>query len=330
MILTLAVALGAASGNEPPQFAFPAACQLGATCWVVNYVDVDAAVGSAKDFRCGAQTYDGHDGTDFAVRDAKAMEEGVDVLAAAGGTVLRVRDGVRDYEPGPDEIKKILADNKGCGNGVIIDHGSGWQSLYCHMKQGSIAVKPGQAVRNGDAIGKIGQSGAVEFPHLHFTVSRGGKKVDPFTGTEIGTTPCGVGDAVPLWQDALGIAYSPFALYAAGFAPGAADFGAIKRDAGSPERMRHTDLSALSFWMVYFGAAHDDRILMEVTGPDGKVLMQKEFAQEKDRARQFYYVGKRADGGTLQPGVYTGKAVLVRGSGQGAVRGEIIRTVVLE
>jgi hypothetical protein len=82
--------------------------------------------------------------------------------------------------------------------------------------------------------------------------------------------------------------------------------------------------------MVYFGAARGDRVLMEVTGPDGKVLMRHEFAQEKDRARQFYYVGRKASDGALKPGVYTGKAVLVRGSGQDALKNEATRTLSIE
>jgi hypothetical protein len=63
---------------------------------VVNYLDTDPSPERFADFRCGRRTYDGHDGTDFAVRDAMAMEQGVDVLAAADGTVLRLREGVRD------------------------------------------------------------------------------------------------------------------------------------------------------------------------------------------------------------------------------------------
>jgi murein DD-endopeptidase MepM/ murein hydrolase activator NlpD len=136
------------------------------------------------------------------------MQEGVAVLAAARGIVLRVRDGVQDHEPAPDQIKKILASGRGCGNGAVIDHGGGWQSLYCHMKQGSVVVTPGQVVQGGDAIGKIGQSGAAEFPHLHFTVLFGGKRIDPFTGAEIGATSCGAGNTSPLWQGAPSIDYS--------------------------------------------------------------------------------------------------------------------------
>src|SRR5262245_12582374 len=120
LLATLAVILVSdAAADESPRFVFPAACRLGETCWTVNYVDTDLERGRATDFRCGTQSYDGHDGTDFAVRDTKVMEAGIDVLAAADGTVLRVRDGVIDREPSQEQLAKVLADQKGCGNGVV-------------------------------------------------------------------------------------------------------------------------------------------------------------------------------------------------------------------
>jgi murein DD-endopeptidase MepM/ murein hydrolase activator NlpD len=266
---------------------------------------------------------------DIAVRDAAAMRGGVDVLAAAAGTVLRVRDRVEDREPKADELKNILASNKGCGNGVVIDHGGGWQSIYCHMKQGSIAVAPDRQVKAGDVIGKVGQSGAAEFPHLHFGVLHNGKKVDPFTGAEIGSKACGTDGAAPLWQAGSGIIYAPFSLYAAGFAPGAADFEQIKKDAGSPDTLRRAALKALSFWMVYFGAVLGDRIGIEIMDPEGKVFVQQQFVQEKNRARQFIFTGKKAAGETLKPGTYTGKVTVVR-DGSTVAKGGMVKTVTLE
>src|SRR5690349_163151 len=79
----------------PPSLDLPLVCRLTETCWVANYVDVDPTQ-AVRDFRCGARTYDGHDGTDFAIRDREAMERGVTVIASASGTVRRVRDGVDD------------------------------------------------------------------------------------------------------------------------------------------------------------------------------------------------------------------------------------------
>jgi len=93
--------------------------------------------------------------------------------------------------------------------------------------------------------------------------------------------------------------------------------------------MRRADLQALTFWMVYFGASRGDRIHIEVTGPDGRAFAAQDIVQEKDRARQFYFVGKKVDGSTLAPGSYTGKAIVAR-DGKEMLREDIVKTVTLE
>ena len=62
---------------------------------------------------------------------------------------------------------------------VIIDHGGGLQTLYAHMKPGSLRVSAGQHVSRGQQIGQIGSSGFVTGPHLHFEVRVNGSKVNP-------------------------------------------------------------------------------------------------------------------------------------------------------
>ena len=76
-------------------------------CIVRNFVDEDPGPG-AKDWHCGRLAYDGHKGTDIRVPDGVAMDKGVQVLAAAPGTVLRLRDGMSDVsirETGADAVK---------------------------------------------------------------------------------------------------------------------------------------------------------------------------------------------------------------------------------
>ena len=98
---------------------------------------------------------------------------------------------------------------------------------------------------------------------------------------------------------------------------------------GDFERLRREDLDALSFWMIYFGAVRDDRIRIEVTDPDGKPFVQQEFAQGENRARQFYFAGKKATGEALKRGTYTGKATVVH-KGAEVRKDEIVKTVTLE
>ncbi len=64
------------------------------------------------------------------------------------------------------------------GYTVMIDHGNGLTTMYCHM-QSSLRVSSGQRVSRGQAIGKIGSSGYVTGAHLHFEVKVNGRSVNP-------------------------------------------------------------------------------------------------------------------------------------------------------
>ena len=78
-----------------PVLAFPLACEPGRTCEVQHYVDRDPGPGT-RDYRCGPQTYEKHNGIDIRLLDMAAARRGVAVLAAAAGKVTRLRDGVAD------------------------------------------------------------------------------------------------------------------------------------------------------------------------------------------------------------------------------------------
>lgn len=284
------------------ELALPVDCTLGETCHVQNYVDRDTGSGW-QDFACGALSYDGHDGTDFALPTRAAMEAGVNVLAAAAGTVRGVRDGMPDI-PTDDPAAPAL-DGRDCGNGVAIVHGDGWETQYCHLQQGSIAVREGDRVGTGDVLGRVGLSGNTVFPHVHLAVRKDGQEVDPFAPDTVAA--CGAPPATDLWAG--DIAYDGFGFLDAGFADAVPDYGAIRN--GLPPRLVFpADAPALVVWAYFFGAQAGDVLTLSITGPGGEVIRQ-EVTLDRTQAQAFRAAGRKARG-AWPAGDYAGAAVLVR------------------
>lgn len=297
--------------SDAPRFSMPVDCELTRDCWIVKYVDVAPEPGKVMDYECGPHSEDGHEGTDFAVADYATMERGVAVKAAESGTVLRVRDEIDDYMPAPDDIARIRAENKACGNGIAIDHGDGWQSVYCHLKKNSVRVRQGEEVRRGQAIAAIGHSGLTEFPHLHFSIFHRGATIDPFTGRDAGEGCQAVGSR-DLWRSyRMDEAYYAPAILAAGFSPDIPDFDRIRYNVITPAEYDRSQTS-LFLWIGYYGARKNDVITFEITAPDNTVFARKTIAQETSRPRQFYYIGKNLENRALAEGVYTGTITIQR------------------
>ena len=196
ILATLAAVTG--PGASALELGLPLACTPGTDCWLVRLVDHDAGPGFA-DHRCGSLGSDGHEGTDFAIADGRRMAQGVPVLASAAGTVVGIRDGMPDQPP-EGRIAHPFGD-RNCGNGVLLRHEGGWETQYCHLRQGSVLVARGDEVAAGQPLGQVGMSGEANFPHVHLSVRHDGAGIDPFTGGPAGD-PCGPTGA-PLWSAGL-------------------------------------------------------------------------------------------------------------------------------
>ena len=56
---------------------------------------------------------------------------------------------------------------------VVIDHGNGEFSMMGHMQKGSVRVKPGEVVKQGQVLGLMGNSGDTSGPHIHYQLQAG-------------------------------------------------------------------------------------------------------------------------------------------------------------
>lgn len=281
---------------------FPADCALGESCFIQQYPDHDPTTG-AQDFTCGPLSYDGHDGTDIAVPSVAAMQGGVAVLAAAPGRVKGLRDGMPDIAVSDPAAPSVA--NRECGNGVVIDHGGGWETQYCHLREGSVAVAAGAQVQAGTRLGFIGMSGQADFPHVHLSLRHDGAEIDPFAP---GAAACGSESGPGLW--AAPIPYTPGGIIAVGFADAVPEYQALGEGRAAPPLT--TAAPALVLWAYLFGGRAADRVELRITGPEGEIISQI-VELEKTQARLFRAAGKRLRAPAWPAGSYEGVATLSRG-----------------
>ena len=299
LALLAASAIGArAPRPEPvPRLALPIACRIGETCAVQSYM-THGSDAAPQDYQCGWRTYPRHNGTDFRIQSLAMMRDGVPVLASAQGRVLRVRDGVVDQSV-RERGMAAVADEE-CGNGLVIAHGHGWETQYCHLRRGSLRVKPGAHVRAGTMLGLVGLSGDTEFPHVHLTVRKDGQVVDPFAYAAAPGT-CGGGRV--LWKERL--AYQAGQPFVTGFATRVVAMDEVQAT-GADQSPRPTRTGpALVAFVQAIGLKQGDIQKLAILGPDARPIVTEAAAPlDHDKAQTILSVGKRTPPGGWAPGTY--------------------------
>ncbi len=308
--------------DEGVRFIAPIACDDPRTCVLQNHVDLALGEG-ISDPSCGNRTYDDHQGVDFRILDLPTMLRGVPVVAAAPGQVLRVRDG--EYDGAWLAKGREVIGDRDCGNGIAIQHDDGFETLYCHLRRGSMRVTEGQQVEAGTPLADVGMSGRAEFPHVHMTITKDGKKLDPFSGRAIGEG-CGeakgslwAGNVPAHWQPGAG----PFMLKM-GFSAEPVSLASIERSPALPTR----ESKAIVFYARGVALKSGDVQKIDLTGPEGFQPVGMEAKPlETDKAQAMRFVGRPAKDAPLPAGEYRGRYQIIR---NGDVVLDYWQTTVLE
>ena len=153
---------------EPVSKADPTFKQL-FTSWkkLDNLQDGAIAIPSEKPVRTAAFT-SGYGVRSDPFRGAAAMHAGIDLSGPTGTPIYATADGT---------VSSAGWNSGGYGNLVKIDHGRGIETRYGHLS--SIAVRPGQRIKRGDVIARMGSTGRSTGSHLHYEVRIEGRAVNP-------------------------------------------------------------------------------------------------------------------------------------------------------
>jgi hypothetical protein len=246
-----------ASAEEPERYAFfPLAGILGKDAFLSNAVDLDPSSG-IRDFDCSQYTYDGHKGIDVRLSSFRQQDIGVPVFAVLDGTVFGAHDGEPD--------RNLDAPGYTGGNYVLIRHRGTHDTHYYHLRNGSVAVVPGQTVSAGTQLGLAASSGTSSWPHLHFQSEFNGAVYEPHSG------PCREGSSY--WSDQVPI-QREFFIAEFGFSPDAYEQSATPEGVAEDREPRtgtYVHGSAVHFRFALHNVPPQTSYEMRLRRPDGTI-----------------------------------------------------------
>lgn len=190
----------------------------------------------------------------------------------------------------PEHAEEIAG--RECGNGVVIDHGDGWTTQYCHLAENSVAVQEGQRVGMATPLGRIGMSGKSNYPHLNMVLRKDGDIVDPFNPD--GIIACGDLDRLggSLWQ--IPMIYQPGGLLDIGVSDAIPTYEEVKAGTAG-QTVLSTKAPALVIFALAFGTQAGDELRLSISGPNGEITYRA-FELEKGQDLTFRATGKRSEG----------------------------------
>jgi murein DD-endopeptidase MepM/ murein hydrolase activator NlpD len=106
--------------------------------------------------------------SEFGAKGGGLYNDGINIAGRTGASVRAAESGVVAYAG--NEVR-------GFGNMLLIKHDGGWVTAYAHND--ALLVERGDRVKRGQVIARVGSTGSVDQPQLHFEIRKGKKAVDP-------------------------------------------------------------------------------------------------------------------------------------------------------
>lgn len=285
------------------EFLFPVSCQVMGNCWITNHVDLDDRIGRVQDYMCSDKATDNNQSTHISLAGRAYILKSPPVLAAADGRVIEAIDGY------PDTAAPLRGESF-CGNRILIRHDDGWETSYCHLRKDSLTVRPGETVRAGQPIARIGMSGQADWPRLSFATLRNGMVFDPFSG-RTSIEGCSK-ETHSLWAGGINPPYEPASVSNAGFTVGDISNAAILNGTAQNATIMKNEVPRLSLWALMMNLRKGDRISMSVQTPDGRILTEINETVTEDSLYYPIYLSKRRGGFLWEPGEYKGLVTITR------------------
>jgi len=288
---------------------FPIACNPGVSCYILSYPDLDKAEGSARDYACGPAANDGDGTLRIGLADLQSLRQGIDVLATRPGKVIDAKDGIDDLVATSKSDLKRGTPN--CGNGIVIDHGGGLQSAYCHLRKDSIRVKKGDHVQAGDTIGQVGQSGVAFWPQLGFSMQSSGLFVDPISSMS-DLEGCGWKQRPMIPLPDVFKEYQGATVVSMGFSPAPITTKALKLGLGVHSPVMDREQMDMNLWAMILGVRTGDRIEVRLRDPRGRTFEYRDITANADETQTPINVSRTRGYASWRQGTYTGEITLTR------------------